>query len=91
MDAKTKAAVAVGLQKLADGLHDLREAQAAVAKMQQTAKPGSDVDGLALGLARVLGHLGEAFGDVTPEMWAAMLSEENVGIEEVRKAFEAAA
>ena len=91
MDAKTKAAVAVGLMKLADALHDLREAQAAIEKMHRTARPGADVDGLALGLTRVVGHVGEAAADVTPEMWAIMLSCENVGIEEVRKALEAAA
>ena len=91
MDAKTKAAVAAGLAKLADAMHHLREAQVAIEKAQAKARPGTSVDDLALGMARVLGHLGEAVADVTPEMWAAMLSEENIGIEDVRKAFEAAA
>lgn len=91
MDAETKRDVAAGLAKLADAIHDLREAQGKVEKALPRAKPGSGVEAVALQLARVLNHLGEAVADVTPEMWAAMLSEESVGIEEVRKALEAAA
>jgi hypothetical protein len=85
MDKAVKSDVAKGLAKLADAIHDLRKAQDAVEAV------GSEADMFALQLARVLNHLGEAVADVTPEMWAAMLSESSVGIEEVRKALEAAA
>ena len=91
MDAETKRRVATGLAKLADAIHDLREAQGVVEAGLRGARPGADAEALGLGLARVLGHLGEAAADVTPEMWAAMLSQESVGVEEIRKVLEAAA
>jgi hypothetical protein len=91
MDTAAKRAVAAGLAKLADAIHNLREAQGAVETGLRDARPGSDAEALVLGLARVLGHLGEAVVDVTPEMWAAMLSEQSIGLDDVRKAFEAAA
>jgi hypothetical protein len=55
------------------------------------AGPGADVEKLALGLARVLGHLSEAVADVPNEMWAAMLAERQIGLDDVRKALERAA
>ena len=55
---------------MADAIHDLREAQGKVEKALPRAKPGSGVEAVALQLARVLNHLGEAVADVTPEMWA---------------------
>jgi hypothetical protein len=62
-----------------------------VEKALPKARPGSDVETIALGLARVMAHLSEAVGDVPIAMWAAMLSEKSVGIEEIRKAIEAQA
>lgn len=91
MDGTVKASVAVGLARLADAVHYLRAAQVDVEAAMAKAAPGADVERLALGLARVLGHVSEAVADVTPEMWAAMLSDRQVGAEEVRKAFERAA
>lgn len=91
MDAEMKRAVAMGLAKLADAIHDLRKAEARI-EGKEIHLLGRDGNGsFELQLARVLNHLSEAVADVTPEMWAAMLSEESVGIEEVRKALEAAA
>ncbi len=91
MDATVMTEVAAGLAKLADAVHHLRQAQGDMEAGLRSARHGSEAEAVALGMARVLAHLGEAVADVTPEMWAMMLSEENVGIEEVRKALEAAA
>lgn len=91
MERDVKESVAAGLAKLADAVHHLREAQGDAEKAMAKAAPGADVERLALGLTRVLGHLSEAVADVTPEMWAAMLEERQVGVEDVRKALEAAA
>jgi len=91
MDATTKVKVAAGLAKLADAMHDLRSAQVSVETALPRVRHGAEMEAFGLQLARVLAHLGEAVADVTPEMWAAMLSEEAIGIEEVRKALEAAA
>jgi hypothetical protein len=84
-------AVALGLAKLADAVHHLREAQVDIEARMARAAPGSQDERLALGLARVLGHLSEAVADVTPEMWAMMISDRAVGLDDVRKALEAAA
>ena len=92
MDAETKRRVAIGLAKLADAIQDLRKAEASVEVGLRTEKHlGDDTKTLALGLSRVLGHLGEAVADVPSEMWAAMLTHEHIGVEELRKALEAAA
>lgn len=91
MDAETRTEVAVGLAKLADAVHHLRKAQEHVETALPKARQGSDTEAMALGLARVLNHLGEGVADVTPAMWAAMLSDRTIGIEEVQKALEAKA
>ncbi len=91
MDAGMKLEVATGLARLADAMHYLRAAQERIAKEQTSANVGVGEVCLALGLERVLNHLGEAAGDVTPEMWIAMLSERTIGLDEVRKVFESAA
>lgn len=90
MDATARRSVVTGLAKLADAVHDLRKAERSIERA--AARAGRPVDEeMANGLSNVLGHLSEAVAGVTPAMWALMLSEREIGLDEVRKALNAAA
>jgi hypothetical protein len=90
MTGKTKALAAEGLKMLVDARSILDKVAKSIDQEIAKAAPGSRIEQIGQHLTRMHNHLSDAIADVPTEFWCAMVRDNGISLDDLRKNLNAA-